>query len=116
MLRLALRPYVAVLLLLCLGRTLLPEAWVLGLHRHEHTTHEAAYAPDHIKGKLLIGNQHQHCAVEHFYDVAYQVAGPVRLPVPVAGRHDQALRGAATLGQAAGRPWRGVALRGPPAA
>ena len=103
------------LLLLCLTRTLLPEAWVLALHRHEHTTVEPAQASAFRRsGKALLSAQHQHCPVEQFYDVAYQASGPIVVPGPRAG-----LRYAATPALPAVRPAAGEALfarllRGPP--
>ena len=110
----ALRSHIALFLLLCLTRTLLPEAWVLGLHPHEHTTEEAAFAPGFAKGKLLLGKQHQHCVVEHFYDVAYQAAAPVLLPVPgVAVRYACCVAARAERG-ALGQETAVIALRGPP--
>ena len=106
----ALRSHIALLLLLCLTRTLLPEAWILGLHRHEHTTD----APAPAKGKLLISNQHQHCDTEHFYDVAFQAAAPVLLPAsPVAVRYAVCRQARAVRG-AQGRETAIIALRGPP--
>ncbi|MCC2547083.1 hypothetical protein LJY25_11545 [Hymenobacter sp. BT175] len=78
----ALRSYIALLLLLCLTRTLLPEAWVLDLHAHSHTTEEPAQAPAfQTKGKALVSSQHQHCAVDHFYDVPFLPGAPVMIPV-----------------------------------
>lgn len=104
------------LLLLCLGRTLLPEAWVLAFHRHEHTTEEPARAPAfRLKGKALIGAQHQHCAIEQFYEVAYQAAGPVPMPcLRVAPRY-AAAPALPPVRPAAGEVLFGRALRGPPA-
>ena len=77
----ALRSHTALLLLLCLTRTLLPEAWILALHAHGHTIQEAAQAPVFVaKGKALVGVQHQHCAVEQFYNVPFQANAPVLVP------------------------------------
>jgi hypothetical protein len=83
-LRLALRPYIALLLLLCLVRTLLPEAWVLALHRHEHTTEEPAFTKSRpiLRGKTLLTTKHTHCQTEQFYNVPFQVAPPVAVPLP----------------------------------
>ena len=81
----AFRSHIALLLLLCLTRTLLPEAWVLALHSHQHTTDEPAQASaSRPKGQALISNQHQHCQVDHLYDVPYLPGAPVVVPVPVA--------------------------------
>lgn len=77
------------LLLLCLVRTLLPDAGVLALHRPEHTTIEPTQAAAFRRtGEALLSVQHQHCPVEQFYNVAYQAAGPVAMPCPrVAPRY-----------------------------
>ncbi len=93
MLRLALRPYLALLLLLCLVRTLLPEAWILALHPHAHTTDEPAQAlAFRHKGKTLISPKHQHCEVEQFYNVAFQAAAPMAVPQPRLALHYAATR------------------------
>ena len=69
------------LLLLCLGRTLLPEAWVLVLHHHVHTSAEPAQATAfRHTSKALLSVQHQHCPVEQFTNVAYQAAAPLAMP------------------------------------
>ncbi len=79
----ALRSHIALLLLLCLVRTLLPEAWILALHPHAHTAEEPATAPTFKRsGKAMLSAKHQHCEVEQFYDVAYQAGAPVLLPAP----------------------------------
>lgn len=77
MFRSALRPYFALLLLLCLGRTLLPEAWVLAWHPHRHTTHESRLP----KRQLLLTARHQHCHAEQFYNVPFLAGSIVRLPL-----------------------------------
>jgi hypothetical protein len=109
------RLLLAWLLLLCLVRTLLPEAWVLALHRHEHTTEEPAQAPAfRHKGKALVSAKHQHCPVEQFYDVAYQGAVPVPMPCPrVAPRHVAAMA-LPPVRPAAGEVLFARSLRGPP--
>lgn len=115
-LRLALRPYFALLLLLCLTRTLLPEAWVLALHSHEHTTEEPAQAPAfRHKGKALVSTQHKHCPVESFYNVPFVAGAPVVAPSPAT----RACFATAPVPTVATAPWiaRSPAqLRGPPAA
>ncbi|WBO84411.1 hypothetical protein [Hymenobacter yonginensis] len=75
-----LRSRLAILLLLCFTRVLLPEAWVLNLHAHEHTTEEPTQLPGADKGKALLSAKHQHCAVDHFCDVPFQPAMAVQLP------------------------------------
>ena len=84
MLRLVLRPYLAFFLLLCFVRVLLPEAWVLALHPHQHTTDEPAQRASFgtVKGKALLSSQHKHCHEESLYDAAFQPAAPVGVPVP----------------------------------
>lgn len=63
---------------------LLPEAWVLALHTHTHTTAEparrASFSP--AKGKALLSGQHQHCHEDSLYDAAFQPAAPVAVPGP----------------------------------
>ena len=76
-----LRSRLAILLLLCFTRVLLPEAWVLDLHAHQHTTEEPTQAPGELKGKTLLSAKHQHCDVDHFYQVPFQPAAPLKLPV-----------------------------------
>lgn len=66
-------------------RVLLPEAWVLALHPHQHTTEEPAQqaslaAP--AKGKHLLTGKHTHCHEESLYDAAFQPAAPVLVPSP----------------------------------
>lgn len=84
MFRTTFRPYFAGLLLLCLGRTLLPEAWVLAWHSHQHTTEEATCAPHQAKKlrQLLLSSRHQHCHTEQFYDVPFTAAATVLVPLP----------------------------------
>ena len=112
-LRTVLRPYLALLLLLCLVRTLLPEAWVLALHTHRHTTE---LAPTHRPaGKELLSPRHTHCHTEQFYDVSFQLALPVCLPQPRPGVRYQPLPVPVQLASsAAAQP--SPALRGPPQA
>jgi len=116
-LRLSLRPYVALLLLLCLTRTLLPEAWILALHPHEHTTEELALAPAAKRqpGKAKLSPKHTHCQTEQFYDAAYQPAPPVTVPLPHRGPTYRPLAVPTTLACSAAA-LRRTALRGPPSA
>lgn len=76
-----LRSRLAFVLLLCFTRVLPPEAWVLSLHTHQHTTEEPAQIPGALKGKDVVSTKHLHCAVDHFYDVPFQPAAPLELPV-----------------------------------
>ncbi|WP_035565812.1 hypothetical protein [Hymenobacter sp. IS2118] len=112
----ALRSHIALLLLLCLTRTLLPEAWILDLHAHNHTTEEPAQAPAfRLKGKALVSAQHQHCAADHFYDVAFVLSAPIVMPQPVA----RPCFATAPVPTVATAPWivrQPAQPRGPPAA
>ncbi len=113
MFRPVLRPYLAFLLLLCLVRTLLPEAWVLALHGHGHTTELAATRRP--TGKELASPKHTHCHTEQFYNTPFAAALPLSLPQPRLRTRYQRLAVAAQLAcSAAAR--RGTALRGPPLA
>jgi hypothetical protein len=112
-LRPLLRPYLALLLLLCLGRTLLPEAWILALHRHAHTTEAAA--PRRPTGHEVLSTQHTHCHTEQFYNVPFALALPVRLPRPRMRASYQPLAVATQLAASAS-VLRRTALRGPPPA
>jgi hypothetical protein len=111
----AFRSHLALLLLLCLVRTLLPEAWILALHPHQHTTEEPAQAPAfRHKGKALISARHQHCDVEQFYNVVYQAGAPVALPTPhVAPRYPVAVP-LPPVRAVAGELLFARSLRGPP--
>lgn len=116
-LRLVLRPYVALLLLLCLLRTLLPEAWILALHTHTHTTEEPAFArvAKRQPGKARLTTKHTHCQTEQFYNVPYQPAPVVAAPLPHRGLTYRPLAVPATLASSA-VALRRMALRGPPQA
>lgn len=80
-----LRSRLAYLLLLCFTRVLLPDAWVLALHSHEHTQEEPAQAShrDKTQAKALLTAKHQHCQTDHFYHVPFYPAPPLVLPVAV---------------------------------
>ena len=114
MLRLPLRSYLAFLLLLCLTRTLLPEAWVLALHAHEHTTEEPAFAQGKpARGKALLTTKHTHCQTEQFYNVPFQAAPPVLVPLPRLQASYRPLAVPTALANSA-TELRRTALRGPP--
>lgn len=114
--RLALRPYLAFLLLLCLTRTLLPAAWILALHAHEHTTEEPASGPSKRRpDKALLTAKHTHCQTEQFYQVPFQLAGPVAVPRPRCQPSYQPLAVPTQLACSAAA-LRRTALRGPPQA
>ena len=110
-----LRSHIALLLLLCLTRTLLPEAWILGLHAHTHTIKELAHAPEVArKGRFELSAQHQHCAVEQFYHAAFQAAGSVLIPQPRLTPCYAIRLAPLALRAAAGQQVWGLTLRGPP--
>jgi len=78
----ALRSHLATLLLLCFVRVLLPDAWILALHQHQHTTEEPAHAllvGNAAKGKLLLTAKHQHCQTDHFNHSSFQLASPLEV-------------------------------------
>jgi hypothetical protein len=115
-LRLPLRSYLALFLLLCLTRTLLPEAWVLALHRHEHTTEEPVFKAGQaraVAGKSLLTPKHTHCQTEQFYNVPFQGATPVAVPLPRLQLSYRPLAVPTTLASSAA-VLRRTALRGPP--
>lgn len=111
----ALRSPIALLLLLCLTRTLLPESWVLAMHRHAHTTDEPAQtAAFRHQGKALVSAGHHHCPVDHLYQVPFLVEAPVVAPVPVT----RSCFATAPVPTVATAPWIArppAQLRGPPA-
>jgi len=111
----ALRSSIALLLLLCLTRTLLPEAWILAMHQHGHTTDESAQAAAfRHKGKALVSVRHQHCPVENLYQVPFLVGAPIVVPTPLT-RLGFAI---APVPAVATAPWisrQSAKLRGPPA-
>lgn len=121
MLRFSLRPYLACFLLLCLTRTLLPEAWVLALHSHAHTTEEPAFAPVSAAHgavsphRALLTPKHTHCHEETFYNVPFQAAPPLVLPLPRLLASYRPLAVPTELASSA-TALRRSALRGPPAA
>ena len=103
------------MLLLCLTRTLLPEAWILALHAHAHTTAEPAARPAFKRqGHAQLSAKHQHCAVEKFYTAGFEAAGPVPVPAPRRAPRYAALAPPLPVRALAGRPVRPRALRGPP--
>ncbi|MBC6613234.1 hypothetical protein H8B15_20095 [Hymenobacter sp. BT507] len=102
-------------LLLLLGRILTPEAAVLGLHGHAHTTVEPACLPAHkVSGKTFLTARHQHCAVEQFYNAPLQLAGTSLVLLPWYAPLYRRYAPLATVGSLF-CAWRKAALRGPPA-
>lgn len=76
-----LRSRLAFVLLLCFARVLVPDAWVLALHAHEHTVEAVAPVGKTAHPKALFSARHQHCAVDHFYDAAFTPSVPLHLAV-----------------------------------
>lgn len=108
-----LRSRLALVLLLCFARVLLPDAWVLALHAHQHTTHEPTLAKDWPKDKSLLSAKHQHCDTDQFFKSAFEPGLPVAVPAPVPAVVAPVAAMAAVVGYAA--PVAHTALRGPPA-
>ena len=93
----------------------MPEAWILGLHAHTHTTTELTHTPDVArKGRFELSAQHQHCAVEQFYHAAFQAAGLVLMPKPQLTPCYAVGLAPLTLRAAAGQQVWELTLRGPP--
>jgi len=94
---------------------LTPEAAVLGLHSHEHTTNEPAQASANQRSKkAFLTPAHQHCAVTCFYNAPLQFAPCLRLQAPWRQLAYRPYQSAATVGRlfySAQTP----CLRGPPA-
>lgn len=109
-----LRSRLALVLLLCFVRVLLPDTWVLALHQHTHTAEELTQASGWPKGKTLVSVKHQHCDADQFFKSAFEPAAEAHLlpakplqfaaPVPTALAAAEAADTFAT-----------PALRGPPA-
>lgn len=77
-----LRSRLALVLLLCFVRVLLPDAWVLALHQHQHTTEEPTRDATWPKGKELLSAKHQHCDADQFFKSAFEPAPPVLAAQP----------------------------------
>ncbi|RFP63686.1 hypothetical protein D0N36_18205 [Hymenobacter lapidiphilus] len=75
-----LRSRLALVLLLCFTRVLLPEAWILSLHQHQHTTEEPSQVSGNLHGKTVLSAPHQHCDIDSFYHIPFQPGSPVELP------------------------------------
>ncbi|GAB3300264.1 hypothetical protein GCM10027348_25110 [Hymenobacter tenuis] len=80
-----LRSRLALVLLLCFVRVLLPDAWVLALHAHEHTTEEPTQATSWPKGKVLLSAKHQHCDTDQFFKSAFELAPSLAVAAPATG-------------------------------
>lgn len=108
-----LRSRLALVLLLCFTRVLLPDAWVLALHAHEHTTEEPTQARSWPKEKALLSAKHQHCDVDQFYKEVFQSPEPLALP-PAPALYRSAAE-APPLAEVSGVFTPTTGLRGPPA-
>jgi hypothetical protein len=104
------RSHLAVVLLLCFARVLLPDAWVLTLHAHEHTSE---LEPARTKGaKAMLTAKHQHCQTDHFCALHFEAAPALQFGlVPAYGQTQAAWL--ASVG--VGKPLPTQPLRGPPA-
>ncbi|RPD46289.1 hypothetical protein DNI29_14905 [Hymenobacter sediminis] len=78
----AFRSRLAFVLLLCFVRVLLPDAWVLALHQHEHTIEEPTRATTWPKGKALLSAKHQHCDADQFFKSSFEPAPTAELTTP----------------------------------
>jgi hypothetical protein len=89
----------------------------LALHTHKHTTEEPTIArvAKRQPGKALLSTKHTHCQVEQFYNVSFQPAPLVIIPLPYRGPTYRPLAEPATLACSAAA-LRRTALRGPPQA
>jgi hypothetical protein len=103
-------------LLLLLGRVLAPEAAVLTLHAHAHTTAEPAFAKAaHARpAKALLTPKHQHCHTDDLYQLPFALATPVELPAPVRQLAYATYRPQSPVCRQA-HLLDGACLRGPPA-
>ncbi|NVO30857.1 hypothetical protein [Hymenobacter lapidiphilus] len=109
-----LRSRLATVLLLCFARVLVPNAWILALHEHQHTVDVALEAGPNIRQADIVSSQHKHCAVDHFFNAAFQPPAPLVQPVlPVAYRLPHSIA-AASVWDSATRIT--ADLRGPPMA
>lgn len=108
-----LRTRLAYLLLLCFTRVLLPDAWILAMHQHEHTQEEPAHATrlDNARAKALLTAKHQHCQTDNFYHIPFYPAPPLELPFVVRHADVEAMEGILTE---AHRALQTAHLRGPP--
>ncbi|KAA9331453.1 hypothetical protein F0P96_14510 [Hymenobacter busanensis] len=70
-----LRSRLALVLLACFMRVLVPEAWILALHQHQHTEREVAH--EGRGAKALLTEKHQHCGVDHLFNTPFQPAPEV---------------------------------------
>jgi len=105
----AFRSHVALLLILCFTRVLVPDTWILALHPHGHTVHEPAQGK---RGKAFLTAQHKHCQTDHFYKAFFQPVMP--LEILCLPRYATTVATPALVGRAA-TLFAYHYLRGPPA-
>lgn len=108
-----LRSRLALVLLLCFARVLLPDAWVLALHTHQHTTEEPTQAATWPKGKALLSAKHQHCDADQFFKSAFEPAPVAVLAAPAPGQFAKVVASALVV-RGYLPPVRTADLRGPP--
>lgn len=104
----AFRSQLAVLLLLCFVRVLLPDAWVLALHAHQHTELEPARTK---AAKAVLTARHQHCQTDHFCTLPFQLAAVLQFGAATAYCRPQATPPASVWTKAVPATHQ---LRGPP--
>lgn len=109
-----LRSRLALVLLLCFVRVLLPDTWVLALHEHTHTTDELAHTKAWPKSKALFSAKHQHCNADQFFKSAFEPAPGVQMPTPAASCFTDLVVAAGAAPQVSA-PFATPQLRGPPA-
>ena len=95
--------------MLLLGRVLAPEAAVLSLHTHAHTTAEPAHARARHARPI-----NQHCHTEELYQLPFAPAALVALPAPMRQLAYATYRPQAPVCRQA-HLLDGACLRGPPA-
>lgn len=76
----------AIFLLFVLLRVLLPDSFILALHRHTHTTENRL---DHQMGREQVDVQHIHCETDHLFHNSFYVLPPA-LTWPVFPSHQSA--------------------------
>jgi hypothetical protein len=108
-----LRSRLALLLLFCFTRVVLPDAWILSLHQHEHTQEEPVQATqvEKAQSKALLTAQHLHCQTDHFYQIPFQPAPPLDLPLALIYARTVVVGGILTEAHRASQT---AQMRGPP--
>ncbi|RYU78928.1 hypothetical protein [Hymenobacter persicinus] len=106
----AFRSHLAVLLLLCFVRVLLPDALILALHAHKHTEQEPSR--ELKTAKAILTAKHQHCQTDHFCTLPFQVAPLLEFGVAAAYYQPHSIRPFVAWGKASAPA---ALLRGPPA-